>query len=349
MVRVVGIDAGTVSLDVCGLADGRLSLDLTWPTADALADPDGFLAALARPGRPDLVLGPSGYGLPVRPARDATDEDLRLAFLAGPDERGGIGGLRRFARRLADSDLPVLFSPGVIHLDTVPAHRKVNRVDLGTADKVCAAALAIEDQRRRTGRPLEDVSLVLLELGGAFTAAVAVSQGRIVDGVGGSSGPIGWQGAGALDGEVAFLAGTVEKALLFGGGAEAVAEAAGRTDAIAAYVEGAAKAVIQLRVSAPRADEVLVSGRGAADADLLARLEAALSGVAAVRRLEGFAQVAKQGAQGAALLADGLAGGRHGTLVSHLRIREAHGTVLDHLHVITPATARRRLGLDSDG
>jgi predicted butyrate kinase (DUF1464 family) len=68
-----------------------------------------------------------------------------------------------------------------------------------------------------------------------------------------------------------------------------------------------------------------------------------------VRRLEGFALVAKQGAQGAALLADGLAGGRHETLVQQLRIREAHGTVLDHLHVISPAAARRRLGLDAGG
>jgi predicted butyrate kinase (DUF1464 family) len=349
MPRVVGIDAGTVSLDVCGLMDGRLWLDLTCPTADALEDPDGFLARLAGPGQPDLVVGPSGYGLPVRPARDATDEELRLAFLAGPEERGGIGGLRRLVRRLATSDLPVVFTPGVMHLDTVPAHRKVNRVDLGTADKVCAAALAIEDQRTRTGRPVDDVSLILLELGGAFTAAVAVDQGRIVDGVGGSSGPIGWRAAGALDGEVAFLAGTVDKALLFGGGAESVAEASGRASAIAAYVEGAAKAVCQLRVSAPEANEVLVSGRGAADTDLLAQLEAALAGVAVVRRLEGFAVIAKQGAQGAALLADGLVGGRHATLVKHLRIREAHGTVLDHLHVIAPATARHRLGLDPDG
>jgi predicted butyrate kinase (DUF1464 family) len=92
-----------------------------------------------------------------------------------------------------------------------------------------------------------------------------------------------------------------------------------------------------------------VSGRGAADTGLLKRLHAALSGVAAVRRLEGFALVAKQGAQGAALVADGLAGGRHEALVRRLRIREAQGTVLDHLYVITPAAARRRLGLDSDG
>jgi predicted butyrate kinase (DUF1464 family) len=347
MPRVIGIDAGTVSLDVCGLADGRLSLDLTWPTADALADPDEFLAALRRSGPPDLVIGPSGYGLPLRRAREATEEDLRLAFLAAPDEQGGIGGLRRFVRRLAGSDLPVVLSPGVIHLDTVPAHRKLNRVDLGTADKVCAAALAIEDQHRRTGRPREDISLILLELGGAFTAAVAVDQGQIVDGIGGSSGPIGWRAAGALDAEVALLAGPVDKALLFGGGAESVAAAAGRAAAMAAYVEGAAKAVSQLRWSAPRADEVLVSGRGAADTDLLARLEQALAGVA-VRRLDGYAPEAKQGAQGAALLADGLAGGRYEALVQRLRIREARGTVLDHLYVIPRAVARRRLGLDAD-
>lgn len=347
MPRVVGIDAGTVSLDICGLVDGRLYLDRTWPTAEALADPDGFLAELVRGGAPDLVVGPSGYGLPVSASRALTEEELRLAFLAGPDERGGIGGLRTFARRLAESDVPVAFLPGVVQLDTVPVHRKVNRVDLGTADKVAATALAIDDQQRRTGRSADDISLILLELGGAFTAAVAVHRGRIVDGLGGSSGPIGWRAPGALDGEVAFLAGHVDKALIFAGGVEAVAESVGRAAAIDAYVEGAVKAVVQLRVSAPDSEEVLVSGRGGADHDLLARLQRALSGIE-VQRLEGFATVAKQGAQGAALLADGLAGGRYETLVRRLRIREAGGTVLDHLHVIAPATARRRLGLDAE-
>ena len=68
----------------------------------------------------------------------------------------------------------------------------------------------------------------------------------------------------------------------------------------------------------------------------------------AVRRLEGFALVAKQGAQGAALIADGLAGGRHEALVKRLRLGEAHGTVLDHLHLISAAAARRRLALKSN-
>src|SRR6266566_2134038 len=223
MPRVIGIDPGTVSIDLCGLDDGHLFLDRSWPTAEALADPAPFVAELEAAGPLDLVVGPSGYGLPITRVQDITEEDLRLAFLAAPGETGGIGGLRGLVRALVRSALPVVFTPGVVHLPTVPAHRKVNRVDMGTAEKVCAVALAVSDQARRLGSPLSDVSLVLLELGGAFTAAVAVAAGRIVDGVGGSAGPLGFRAAGALDGEVAYLAGEVPKALLFRGGAATVA------------------------------------------------------------------------------------------------------------------------------
>src|SRR5260370_30526343 len=92
MPRVIGIDPGTVSIDLCGLDDGRVFLDRSVPTADALADPAGFVALLEHAGPLDLIAGPSGYGLPLRRAAEASEEDLRLAFLAAPGERGGIGG-----------------------------------------------------------------------------------------------------------------------------------------------------------------------------------------------------------------------------------------------------------------
>jgi predicted butyrate kinase (DUF1464 family) len=66
---------------------------------------------------------------------------------------------------------------------------------------------------------------------------------------------------------------------------------------------------------------------------------------APTRLLEGFAGTAKEGAQGAALIADGLAGGANRALVELLAIREARGTVLDHFYVIPREQARRRLGL----
>src|SRR5579884_2920370 len=171
MPRVIGIDPGTVSIDCCGLEDGRVFLDRSLPTAAALADPAVVVGLLERAGPLDLVAGPSGYGLPLTRVQDATDEDLRLAFLAAPGEPGGIGGLRALVRALARTRLPVVLTPGVVHLPTVPAHRKVNRVDLGTAEKVCAAAIAIVEQQRRPGGPPSRVSLVLLQLGGAFAAA----------------------------------------------------------------------------------------------------------------------------------------------------------------------------------
>jgi predicted butyrate kinase (DUF1464 family) len=378
---VIGIDPGTISIDLCGLEDGRLFLDRSLPTADALADPSAFVALLRTHMPLDLVVGPSGYGLPLKAARDLTDTDLKLAFLAAPGESGGIGGLRSLVRALAASDLPVVLTPGVIHLQSVPAHRKVNRVDMGTADKVCAAALAIREHAVRHGCRERESSFVLLELGGAFTAALTVLHGQIVDGIAGSAGPLGARGAGALDGEVAFLAGSISKRMVFEGGAASIAGQpdgdpmelfASKTAAGAlareAYVEGAVKAVAAAAVSldngrasavaarprhsSPQASdggtvrEVILSGRFASMERLRNELTRRLKGRATVHQLSGFAFTAKHAAQGAALVAEGLAGGASAPIVDALGIREASGSIVDHLHVISAATARARLGIE---
>jgi predicted butyrate kinase (DUF1464 family) len=361
MPRVIGIDPGTITIDLCGLDDGLVFIDRSLPTAQALADPAALVAAL-EPAQPlDLIAGPSGYGLPLTAARDLTDTDIRLAYLAAAGEDGGIGGLRSLMHALARSNLPIVVTPGVIHLSSVPSHRKVNRVDMGTADKVCAAVLAIREQAMRHGCAEHEVSFVLLELGGAFTAGLAVQGGRIVDGMGGTSGPLGLRAAGALDGEVAFLAGAVSKRMLFEGGAASIAGTLDAPQTIAspgtnaervawdAYVESAAKAVAALSVSIGGGPiEVLLSGRFARIEAVREELTRRLGGLAtAVWEVTGFAVHAKQGAQGAALLADGLAGGTSAALVERLGIREARGTVLDHLYVISAAAARARLGLSS--
>ncbi len=361
MPKVIGIDPGTVSVDLCGLEDGRVFLDLSIPTAEALASPSRLPDLIEQHAPLDLVVGPSGYGLPLTAARDLTEADLRLACLAAEGETGGIGGLRSLVRALGRVSPTVLLTPGVVHLATVPAHRKVNRVDMGTAEKVCAVALAIRERAERRRCAVQDVSFILLELGGAFSAAIAVDGGRIVDGVGGSSGPLGMRAAGALDGEVAFLAGSVSKRHVFSGGAAAVA---GLPDASAedlaasqapaarvaweAYMESAAKAVSALAVAVPQAHEVLLSGRNARSARVRAELDHRLRGVVdgvSVHGLQGFAAVSSQAAQGAALIADGLSGGAAKTLVDRMDIRGASGTVLDHLFLISPQDARAHLGL----
>jgi predicted butyrate kinase (DUF1464 family) len=359
MPRVIGIDPGTVSTDICGLDNGRLFLDESVRTADAVADPGRFVARLEAHAPIDLIAGPSGYGLPFVAGRDVTETDLRLAFLAAEGEPGGIGGLRALARALAHSSLPVVFTPGVIHLDSVPAHRKINRVDIGTADKVCATVLAVRELAAQKRCAYSDISFVLAELGGAFTAAIAVHRGRIVDGLGGSSGPLGFRAAGALDGEVAFLADRVDKSMIFSGGAASVAGtddpdvlvrrgSAATRIAADAYIESTVKAVAALCVSVPDSAHLLLSGRLAGVRgvrDELARQIAVVRAGMTVELLRGFAASAKHAAQGAAVLADGLVGGRDAALVDSLGLRDARGTALDHLYLISPAQARTRLGI----
>jgi predicted butyrate kinase (DUF1464 family) len=64
---------------------------------------------------------------------------------------------------------------------------------------------------------------------------------------------------------------------------------------------------------------------------LIEALSGMLADVAPVTAIAGVE--ASAAARGGALLADGLAGGRHEPLVSALRLRECSGTVLDHLRV----------------
>jgi predicted butyrate kinase (DUF1464 family) len=74
-------------------------------------------------------------------------------------------------------------------------------------------------------------------------------------------------------------------------------------------------------------------------------LDRRLAGALPVQPLRGFAAHVKEAAQGAALIADGLAGGRHRDVVEALRLRQSRGSVLDHLHVAGADEVRRDFGL----
>jgi predicted butyrate kinase (DUF1464 family) len=342
--RVAGIDPGTVSFDVCGLDGGEVVLERTLRTADVGADPSVLVDALVDHGPFELVLGPAGYGLPMVPVEQVGERELALMLLLREDEphgRVGVGGMRAIVRALMAAGLPLVFGPGAIHLPTIPGYRKWNRIDLGTADKVASAALCIADQARRLDIAFDETSFIMLELGGGFSAALAVDGGRIVDGLGGSAGPIGARACGALDAEAAYLLGAaLSKRTVFSGGAldprgeldlserlEALRRDQRHREGWLALEEGAAKAALALTASAPAPREVLVAGRLAQAAGMLEALGGRLAAVAPVRT------VAMAAARGAAVLADGLAGGQYAPLAERLGVREAAGTALDYLRM----------------
>jgi predicted butyrate kinase (DUF1464 family) len=316
---------------------GEVVSERSFASGDPIHGPETIIAALRAHGPLDLVMGPAGYGTPLRRGDELSEHDLAMMLLVRSDEARrdvGVAGLRTLIRALAACELPVVFGPGAIHLPTVAPHRKRNRIDIGTADKVAAAASAIDDQAQRLGIPVAATSLIMLELGGAFTAALAVENGQVVDGLGGSSGVVGARACGALDGEVAYLlAPLLSKDTVFSGGlfpSDAPDVVALRGDpAFAetwlAYEEAAAKAVLTLTASVSHPREILLSGRISTASGLAAALAARLASVAPVRR------GGRGAAHGAALIADGLSGGQHAPLVDCLRLREASGSVLDHI------------------
>jgi predicted butyrate kinase (DUF1464 family) len=340
--RVAGTDPGTSSLDVAVLHDGTL-VDQHRFAPDVLrGDPAAPVRWLEQRGPFALVAGPSGYGLPLVRAAECGDEQRRLMSLVRADEAGGggVAGFSAVVEAFCRSSLPVLFLPGVVHLASVPAHRKLNRIDLGTADKLCVAALALALRSRETGRPFEDCSFCLVEMGSAFTACVVLSRGRVVDGLGGTSGPVGWGSGGAWDGELAYLLSPLDKRDLFHGG---VGAALDQPTARRAFREGLVKAVAGL-LAVTACDEIVLSGRLLQrEPELSAAVEADLARLARVVTVGDLPGAwVKHAAQGAALLADGLAGGSWAGLFRALDLGGAAGTALDG--VIHPGRERVRLG-----
>jgi len=360
VVRVIGIDPGTVSFDLCGLEDGEVFLDLSIPSADVADAPRALIEVLEAARPLDLVIGPSGYGLPWVPVGNFSPQDRFLSILTDERDHGraaGVGGMGRVLASLQACGLPVLLMPGVIHLPTVPEHRKANKIDMGTADKLCCLALGVFDQARRLGIAYEETAFIYVEVGGAYTAVMAVQDGQVVDGLGGSSGPPGFYAMGGMDGELAYLLGEFHKDVLFSGGVVYIAgkptlspeEAARRmADDPAvrrgweALFEGVVKCVAAEITVVPEAREILLSGRLTRLPAIQDELVRRLSPFAPVRRVSGIAATAKEAAQGAALIADGMAGGRFARLVDVMRLREARGTVLDHIYVSTAGALREK-------
>ncbi|MCS7145811.1 MAG: DUF1464 family protein [Nitrososphaerota archaeon] len=347
--RVVGIDPGTRSFDVFGLEDGRVLVDTSIPSDEVASNPN-ILAELLKSLRPlDLIVGPSGYGIPLKHISEISDEDIFLMTLVRPDDVKipVLVGLSRVVKELQRQGLNIYFIPGVIHLPTVPPHRKVNAIDLGTADKLCVAALAIHDYSTRHGLPYEDVSILVVEVGYGYNAVMAIDEGVVVDGAGGTRAGPGFLTAGGLDGEVAYLLGPMRKDMLFRGGVKSIVgaeltpedffkmaqEKAAVKLAWEAFMEGIEKNVWSLTPVVSRVDAVLLSGRLSRVEPIYNELARRLSRIAPVERVIGFKAKSKEAAQGAALIADGLAGGFAKKLVEHMRIREAQGTVLDYIFI----------------
>ena len=316
---VAGIDAGTSGYEVFVMEDCKPLTKLSFSREEVKENP-GVIVDVLKGWNVDVAAGLSGYGLPVKRFSELSDREVFLMTL-NVDRKATLG-LRTLIEVARRSSVPVYTIPGVIHLDTIPRHRKMNRIDMGTSDKLCSVALALA-----TVEGLVEQNFILAEIGYGFSSFIAVEKGRVVDGLGGTSSFPGWSSLGFMDSELAYLLGSFEKNLVFAGGVKSFAadQGLGEDEAHQILAEFAAKSIKALEPSI-KWDRIVLSGSkaGAVSKKLSHILDAD------VTLLEGFG-TAKQSAEGAAVIAEGLEGGEYSWVVERLRIKEAKGTVLDFL------------------
>ena len=342
--RVIGIDPGTGSFDFFGMDGEKVILDTTIPVPEVAQNPTVLLDTVRGVSPLDMIVGPSGYGLPLTQIKDVTERELTLMV---PDDKSIplYDGIRMVIRLMKDEGFPVYFTPGVIHLPTIPAYRKANKIDMGTADKVCCVALAIRDQAELYGIDYGATSFIMVEVGYAFNAIIGVKGGKIVDGLGGTSGGPGFITLGNMDSELAVRLGKFPGIVLFSGGVkdmtgedeltpeELAKEQRKYSASWSMMLESIAKGVAMIMVSVEKPREILLSGRLSRIPAIEQALTVKLSPFREVRRVGRQAKIAKEAAEGAYIIGEGLSGGKYKGVVDCLELRGAKGTMFDYILV----------------
>lgn len=362
MVKAVGTDSGTGSMDLFGFDDesGEVFLDEAILRDEITEEPEIVIERLEKvqeeQGDLDCIVASSGYGIPCKKARDASIEEVNMAtFMTEEDfERGlKIVGLRKLMMEMREAEnLNIYFTPGVIQIPTVPERRKANRVDLGTSDKVYTAALAVKDQAERRDIEPCETSAVAVEIGFAYTSSMAIEKGKIVDAMAGTAGFPGYMGMGFMDSELAYALGNtfddLSKMSIFqGGGAylsgldplesgiEEFPESGG--EGYEMMLEAVVKDVAAL-LPATEPEEIVLSGRFTKISrfveDLKLRLQnffEILENPPEIVNLRHRGEVCKEAAEGSAVVANGIAGGIYEEIVDEMRIMDSEGAIFDHL------------------
>lgn len=327
--RVVGIDPGTYSFDLFGMENNQKTIvDESIKSEDIFKNPHTLIEKLEGLMPLNIIIGPSGYGIPLKDIRDMTEDDIgRMIPL---DTQVAVNeGIKDVLLEMKDKEMPVYFTPGVIHLATVPSYRKWNKFDMGTADKVCCIALGIKDQSERLNIAFDKTSFIYVEVGYGFTAVMAVEDGRITDGIGGTNGSIGFLGCGGMDAEIAIrLKPPLTQETVFKGG---IKDFAGKDiepedlirfkESLLLLTESIEKDVASMLVSIKNPSEIILSGRLLSYAFIENELIKRLNKYTPVIKVKKLSKIAKEAACGAYIIGEGLLGGRYRKLVSGLDIR----------------------------
>ncbi len=351
MYRVIGIDPGSLTWDFFGLDNKEIILDSSIPSKELIEDPKKALSIIKSVENIDLIVAPSGFGLPLKKVIDLTEDDLFLTLLKfNKKEKDKLIGLEEILRLIKAEKIPGIIVPGVKHLPTIPRYRKINKIDMGTADKLCTAVTGIRDQMERLKIKPKNTNFILVEIGYGFTSVLAIENGQVIDGIGGSN-IMGFRACGSLDGELAYLIKNINKKDIYSGGLSFIA---GHLDltlkeiislakkdaqtkmAFNAYISELTKAIYAISSSYSNKNkitEILIAGRSSELHYIKDKISSNLDDLLPVKLMKSFGSVSKHAAQGAAFIANGLLGGEFEPIISNIKIKEAKGSILDDIYI----------------
>ncbi len=349
--RVIGIDPGSKSWDFFGLENKEIILDTSIPSNELIEEPSKALAIIKSVENIDLIVAPSGFGLPLKRVSDITEEDIFLTLLKfDTKEKNKLIGLGEILRLIKAEKIPGIIIPGVKHLLTIPRYRKVNKIDMGTADKLCTAVTGIRDQVERLKINPKSTNFIMVEIGYGFTSVLAIENGQVIDGIGGSN-IMGLRACGSLDGELAYLIKNINKKDIYSGGLFFIS---GHLDftlkdiillakkdaqiklAFDAYLSELTKAIHAISSSYSNKDkiaEILLAGRSSELQYIKETISNCLEDLFPVKLMKSYGNISKHAAQGAAFIANGLLGGEFEPIISNIKIKEAKGSILDDIYI----------------
>ena len=351
MNKVLGIDPGSLTWDFFAIKGKQVILDISISTNEVIEEPSKAISIIKSIKNLDLIVAPSGFGLPLKNVKDITEKDIFLTLLKfDKKDREQLVGLGEVLRLIKTEGLPGIIVPGVKHLPTIPRYRKINKIDMGTADKLCTVVTGIRDQIDRLKMQPANTNFIMVELGFGFSAVLAIENGQVIDGIGGSN-IMGFRACGGLDGELAYLIKNIKKNIIYSGGLSSIS---GHKDldlnkftelvkndhqtrlAFQAYISDLIKAIYAISSSFSNKDhvtEILLAGRGADNHTINDEILNSLEGFFTVKLMKSYGSMSKQAAQGAAFIANGLLGGEFAPIVNNLKIKDAKGSVLDDIYI----------------
>ncbi|ADB58708.1 DUF1464 family protein [Archaeoglobus profundus] len=315
-----GIDVGTKDSCVMISEDGRI---IDYIFIEDLKDEINEIIRFLRDHSPQAIACGFGYGLPVKRLSELNDRVLTLLTLSFDRPIMGVRLLIEALRKyLGEISYTI---PSVKLLPTVPAYRKLNKIDMGTSDKVCSVALALV-RLKEMGINFTDQNFVLVEAGYGFNSFIAVKDGKIVDGLGGTSGFPSFSSSGALDLEVVALLKDYPKEMVFRGGFKDFLKCEIDEipdEALRWMFEYIVKGIKVMEVSIGKCCQIVVSGRFF---DLYYDEFVDYTGFKCFKLSS-----VKASAEGACIIANGLNGGVFRDVVDHLELLKASGSILDYI------------------